>query len=222
MNKYNRLKTLVVLILIHLSMTAPVLAVSSIQVMALFNGKAVIRIDNSQRMLAVGQTSPEGVKLISADSEKAILQVNGARKTYRLGSAVSIGTQFRQQSETVVQAFPDSMGMYFIQGSINSYSIRFLIDTGATNVAMNSTQADRLGIDYKLVGKQAFASTASGIAKAYTLTLKKVKIGEIELLNVKAMVLEGGFPREVLLGMSFLSRVSVARDGRRMQIKKRH
>lgn len=218
----NRIRTLVVLLLIQFGFTTPVVAVNTIQVVALFNGKAVVKIDNLRHILSVGESSPEGVKLISADSENAILEVNGRKKTYNVGNAVSIGTRFSKPAERVVQAFPDSMGMYYVQGSANGYPIKFLIDTGATAIAMNSAQADRLGIDYKLIGDQALVSTASGIAKAYTINLNKVKVGEIELQNVRAMVIDGGYPKEVLLGMSFLSRVSVEREGNRMRIKKKY
>ncbi len=218
----NRIRTLVALLLIQLGFTSPVAAVNTIQVVALFNGKAVVKIDNSRHILSVGESSPEGVKLISADSENAILEVNGRKKTYNVGNAVSIGTQFSKPAERVVHAFPDRMGMYYVQGSANGYPIKFLIDTGATTIAMNSAQADRLGIDYKLIGDQALVSTASGIAKAFTINLNKVKIGEIELQNVRAMVIDGGYPKEVLLGMSFLSRVSVEREGNRMRIKKKY
>ncbi len=218
----NRIRIYITLLLIQLGLTTVVAAASTIQVMALFNGKAVVKIDNSRHTLSVGESSPDGVKLISADSEKAVLQVSGKKKTYRVGNAVSIGTQFNEPVERVVQAFPDKMGMYYIQGSANGYPIKFLIDTGATTIAMNSAQADRLGIDYKLIGDQALVSTASGIAKAYTINLNKVKVGEIELQNVRAMVIDGGYPKEALLGMSFLSRVSVEQKGNRMQIKKKH
>jgi len=218
----NLIKVLIVLLFLQFGFVSSVMAVSSIQVMALFNGKAVIKIDASRHTLSVGQSSPEGVKLISADSERAVLQVNGKKKTYRIGHTVSIGTQFAKQSELVVLVYPDSMGMYFVFGSANGYPIKFLIDTGATTIAMNSTQAERLGIDYRLIGKQTMVSTASGTAKAYAVNLKKVKVGEIEVSNVKALVVDGGFPREVLLGMSFLSRVSIQREGRQMKLKQKN
>ncbi|NOX42760.1 MAG: TIGR02281 family clan AA aspartic protease [Gammaproteobacteria bacterium] len=218
----NKLTTLIYLLLIQLSFVTPASAVNTIQVMALFNGKAVLKIDKVQHTLSIGDTSPEGVKLVSADSEKAVLEVDGQKKTYKMGNAVSIGTQYSKPTERVSQAFADRHGMYFIQGSANGYPIKFLIDTGATSIAMNSVHADRLGIDYKLIGKQGLVSTASGIAKAYSITLNKVKVGEIELRNVAAVILDGGFPTEVLLGMSFLGRVTVEREGNLMRIIKKY
>jgi aspartyl protease family protein len=218
----NRFTILIYLTLIQLSFVTSVSAVNTIQVMALFNGKAVLKIDKALRTLSIGDISPEGIKLISADSEKAVLEVGGRKKTYKMGNAVSIGTQFSKPTERVTLAYADSQGMYFIQGSANGYPIRFLIDTGATSIAMNSVQADRLGIDYRLTGKLGLVSTASGIAKAYSISLNKVKVGEIELRNVAAVIIEGGFPTEVLLGMSFLGRVTVEREGNLMRIIKKY
>jgi len=218
----NRVKNLIAVLLIQIFFMTPALAVSTIQVMALFKNKAVVKIDSARHTLSLGETSPEGVKLISADSEKAVLQVNGKNKTYRLGNATSIGTQFKKPSEVTAQAISDRTGTFRIQGSANGYPINFLVDTGATVIAMNSVQADRLGIDYRLIGTEAKAITASGEAKAYSVMLKKVKVGGIELRNIEAMIIDGGFPTEVLLGMSFLRHVSIKREGNIMLFKKKY
>ncbi|MDH5710949.1 MAG: TIGR02281 family clan AA aspartic protease, partial [Gammaproteobacteria bacterium] len=69
-----------------------------IVVQGLFAGKAVVQIDGQRRVLAPGQTSPEGVKLVSADTKQAILEVDGKQRSYTLGSAVSLNFT---QAETV-------------------------------------------------------------------------------------------------------------------------
>ena len=81
--------------------------------------------------------------------------------------------------------------------------MQFLVDTGATSIAMNENEARRLGIDYRVDGKPMVASTASGTSRGWRVTLDRVKIGGIELLGVEAAVIEGGYPTEALLGMSF-------------------
>jgi len=218
----ERILKVICFLFIMCCFVAPVLAIDTIQVLALFKGKAVIKVDDERYTLSIGDTSPEGVKLVTADSEKAVLEVNGLKKSYPLGNAMSIGTKFRVPEEKMVQAFADSRGMYHIQGSINGYTMRFLVDTGATVIAMNEVQGKRLGIDYKLSGKQIFVSTASGVSKAYGVNLDVVKIGEIKINNVQAVIIEGGFPTEVLLGMSFLGRVQIEREGNLMRMKKRY
>lgn len=218
----ERILKVICFFLIQGCFAAPVFAVDTIQVMALFKDKAVIKVDDERHTLSIGDTSPEGVKLVAADSETAVLEVDGHKKSYPLGSAMSIGTKFRVPEERMARAYADSRGMYHIQGSINGYTMRFLVDTGATSIAMNEVQGKRLGIDYRLEGKQVFVSTASGMSKAYAVNLDVVKIGEIKINNVQAVIIEGGFPKEVLLGMSFLGRVQIEREGSLMHMKKKY
>ena len=65
-------------------------AVTQIEVQALFGGKAIVLIDGQRRMLSQGETSPEGVKLINADSKQAILEIDGKKKSYMPGGAISL------------------------------------------------------------------------------------------------------------------------------------
>ena len=218
----ERILKVIYFLLIMCCFVSPVLAIDTIQVLALFKDKAVIKVDDERYTLSIGDTSPEGVKLVTADSEKAVLEVDGRKKSYPLGNAMSIGTNFRVPEEKIVQAFSDSRGMYHIQGSINGYTMRFLVDTGATTIAMNRVQGKRLGIDYKLTGKQVLVSTASGMTKGYAVNLKVVKVGEIKVNNVEAIIVDGGFPTEVLLCMSFLGRVQIEREGNLMRMKKKY
>ena len=109
--------------------------------------------------------------------------------------------------------------MFRIHGSINNFSIHFLIDTGASSVALNSVEAKRMGLKFKK-GLPVQATTASGVTRGYAVTLDKVKIGHITLYNVQAVVLQGSFPKDVLLGQSFLSRIHMTRNGDKMKLKK--
>ena len=111
--------------------------------------------------------------------------------------------------------------MFRTHGSIDNFSIKFLVDTGASSIALNSNQARRMGLKYKS-GVPMNASTASGIAKGYRVNLNKVKIGHIQLYNVEAVVLEGSFPTEALLGQTFLSRLQMTRDGDKMKLRKKY
>lgn len=207
-------------VVLFLGMTSSVAAAERIYIMALFKDKVVINIDGAKHTLAIGHVSPEGVKLISADSTQAVLEVGGKRTVYPLGGAVSIGT-YSVPAERIVRIFPDRRGMYYIQGSINRYPVKFLVDTGATTVAMNAEQARRLGIDFKLRGKPVPVATASGVTKGYAIGLDTVKVGEIQLHNIAALVIDGDYPKQVLLGMSFLGKVAIERDGRVMRLKKK-
>ena len=189
-----------------------------IQVYALFTNMAIIKVDGKQRKLRVGQTSPEGIKLISADSEQAVLEFNGKKESYELGMATSIGVSKQTSAEARIW---QKSGMYMTPGLINGQPVEFMVDTGATLIAMNRRTAQKLGINYHYEGKQGWVSTANGTAPIYKVTLKKVKVGGIELRNVAAAILENSSSGYILLGNSFLNRVDMQREGRMMLLKEK-
>ena len=196
-------------------------AVDKIKIIGLFKNKAVIQLDGKQRLLLHGMTSPEGVTLISADSNEAILEINGVRNIFTIGT--HIGSSFKSPTgKKTVFIAPDRQGMYWISGSINEFQVKFVVDTGASLISMNKHQAKRIGLDYKMLGKKSVSSTASGLVKIYIINLKKVKIGDIELRNVKAAVHDGDFPQVILLGNSFLAGVDMKREGGILELHKKY
>lgn len=210
------------LILLALIAGAPyATAVERIVVLGLFKDKAVVEIDGKKRSLTAGAVSPEGVGLISANSSEAVIEADGRRGTYTLGAHIG-GIYASASPQATVQIWPDAMGMYTVDGSVNQFPVRFLVDTGATAVALNKHQARRLGLDYQLKGVEGMTSTASGITRAYYLTLKKVKVGDIELSDVDAVIIDSDFPLVSLLGMSFLNRVDMTRNGRILELRKKN
>jgi aspartyl protease family protein len=194
------------------------LAVDSITVMALFDNAAMIRVDGQQRLLRGGETSPEGVTLISADSTEAVLEINGQRDTYALNRAIS--NIPGKSSSASLKIAADSSGMYLTTGMINGYSIKFIVDTGATLVTLNSAQAAQIGIDYR-DAPTALMSTASGVVKGYIVKLDSVQIGTIHKPYIEAVILEGRHPSEALLGMSFLGQLEVRHDGGFIELRER-
>lgn len=199
---------------------ASVHAIEKLEVQGLFSNKAVLMIDGKRHILAVGETSPEGVKVISADSRGAVLEVEGEHKHYNLGNTVSTSfTKRKSQKETI---FINSGGMYLTYGNINGRSVRFLVDTGASAIAMNTEQAKRLGILYDKIGTPSSVSTASGFAKAYRIRLKSVSVGNITESNVEAFVIDGEHPGPILLGMTFLGRLSVEHSGNAMTLMQKN
>jgi len=191
---------------------------ADIIVLGLFKGRAIVNIDGKRRTLKTGKPSSEGVTLISADSDIAVLEVDGEQQEYKLGRHV--GTSFKNKKNAEAKIMP-TQGMYFTTGFINGQPVKFLVDTGATWIAMNSHQARSLGINFRYLGKRAMVSTANGVAPVYRIRLDKVRVGEIELTNVEAGVLEGNSPSEVLLGNSFLNRVEMQRQGQVMLLKQK-
>ena len=148
-----------------------------------------------------------------------MLEIEGKRNSYRLGS--HIGSSFKKDEQPEVAIYKDERGMFSVIGSINNFPVNFLVDTGASHIAMSRNEARRLGIDYRQYGKRGYANTANGTMKTWSVILKKVQVGNIKLHNVKALVSNSDSPRSVLLGMSFLGQLEMKNDGRSLKLKKK-
>lgn len=191
-----------------------------VSALALFKGKAVLSIDGKQRVLKIGASSPEGVELVAADSERAIIRIDEREFELRLDGKIS-GSFPAGPAPKIVRLMPAEGGHYFVDGQINGNPVRFLVDTGATSVAMNKHMARRLGIAYMVDGKNSMVRTASGTAVAYGITLDEVKIRSLRLKRVKGTVIDGDFPGETLLGQSFLNRLDIHRKGVVLELRER-
>lgn len=206
------------LLLVLLSL-AGAQAATKVTVVGLFKNTAIVVIDGTRRLLRSGDTSPEGVKLISATSSEAVLEIDGEQKHYGLGG--QIGGSYARPEQAKVRIWPTPDRMYVVLGSINGFPVKFIVDTGATLVSLSGREAKRLGIDYRVVGTPGRSSTASGIEKIYVVNLDKVKVGDIEIRNVRGAVHDGDFPPATLLGMSFLSRLTMRQDGLVLELEKK-
>ncbi len=179
---------------------------AEVAVVGLFTDMALVKVDGEQKMLRVGDQF-KSVKLIAASSEKALLEIDGKRGEYTVGSDIS--TSFAPVENRKTQIARNGNGHYFTTATLNGRTVSAMIDTGATTIAMNQRVADRLQLQYRLKGQPIVVGTASGMAKAWTVRLNNVKLGEIERRDVEAVVIEGDSPSEVLIGMSFLRTLSI-------------
>jgi len=205
------MRTLALLLAVSLPLVAlSAAAVSRVQVVGLFPGAAVINVDGQRKLVRAGQTGPGGVQVVSADSQGAVLRVGGTERYYPLSREFSAG--YAEPERKQLSIARGQGGHYRVAGSINGQPVQFMVDTGATSVALNEQQARRLGIDYRLHGKPLVVGTASGTANAWQVHLDSVKVGPIDVLGVEAVVVEGAAPVDALLGMSFLGRVSWRED----------
>lgn len=182
--------------------------------------KALLSIDGNRELLSKGQRK-NGVNVLSVHPNSVEVEIDGKRHRLRMGGNSVVAAPYKQRESVMVTISPDHRGMYTTVGSINGVSVSFLVDTGATTIAMNANQARRLGIDFRVTGKTTMVGTASGVAKAYRVTLDKVTVGPIVLHNIVAVVMEGGYPVQTLLGMSFLGQLELLREGTVMRIKKK-
>lgn len=193
---------------------------TNVSVVGLFSGKAIVTINGGkQKLLKAGEKTPEGVKLLSADSNRAVLEIDGKQQSLGLGEGVSTGGVQDSGGKASVTLTADAQGHFITTGSINGSPTRFLVDTGASAISMSSAEAKRLGIAY-LNGQKGLSATANGVAQIYRVSLNNVKVGDISLNGVEGIVHESAMP-VVLLGMSFLNRVDMKREGSSMVLTKR-
>lgn len=200
-------------------------AATSISLLALFGDKALFHIDGEQRILHTGETSPEGLSLINIESGTAVIEVDGREEVLQLGFATTfpgadLEPEAAWKNPEEVSLWADPSGFFYSSGTINGFPVRFLVDTGATSIAFSSQLADRMGVNYA-DSQQGLASTAGGMAPMFRVVLEKVTVGGITLHDVEAGVVVGSFPREPLLGMSFLGQLDMVREGDRMDLKRR-
>lgn len=196
------------------------LAETRLNVVGLFSGKALVSINGSAPQTIGAGQSKNGVKLISADSESATFMVEGKRQILKMGQAASVAGNAGPINNNPVSLYADSRGHFSGNLSINGASLKYLVDTGASTVALNSGDAKFAKIDYEK-GEKAQASTANGVIEVYLVKLNTLKIGTIILNNVEATVHEGGSPSVVLLGMSALNKLDMKRDNSIMTLTKK-
>ncbi|MDP2248560.1 MAG: TIGR02281 family clan AA aspartic protease [Nitrosomonadales bacterium] len=216
------MRSLIISFVLLLAFTAkPVLADTQVNVVGLFTGKAVLVINNGKpKTLSVGQTSVEGVKLISAHSQLAVLEIEGKRRELAMGQGASVGGSMSNQPASVT-LYANAAGHHVVDGQINGVPLKFLVDTGATSIAMNSADARKAGIDYQK-GVQIPVHTASGNVSAYRVVINTLKLGTVVLHQVDGVVLEGSSPSVVLLGMSALNRLEMKREGIALTLIKKY
>jgi aspartyl protease family protein len=197
-------------------------AAADIHVVALTAGKAVVSINGGKpRTLAVGQVTTEGVKLISADSQSATFEVEGQRRTLGPGEGAAVATTAFGPGGDKATLIADSNGHFITTGVVNGTTLRFLVDTGATSVVLSSADARRAGVNY-LAGTRSFTQTANGVIPVYYVKLDSIRVGDITLNNVDAAVIEGDKLPIALLGMSFLNRMEMRRDGITLTLIRRY
>jgi aspartyl protease family protein len=181
--------------------------------------KALLVIDGEPYTVSVG-ASAKGVLLKRLGDGEAEVSVGGRSTLLRLGAPVRVGGgagMANAPREIVLTAGPG--GHFASAGTINGKTVQFMVDTGATSIAMSQSEANRIGLDWQR-GRRALTQTAGGVVPIHAVNLSSVQVGGIEVINVDAVILPTDMPM-VLLGNSFLSRFSMRRDNDVMRLEKR-
>ncbi|HTS55000.1 MAG TPA: retropepsin-like aspartic protease [Burkholderiales bacterium] len=197
-------------------------AEDEISVVGLSSGKAVVVVGGGgkPRVLRDGDTLSNGIKLIKATPESALFDIHGQRRSLALGTSQLSNARSTFNASSSVTLVADARGHFVTTGSINGALVQFLVDTGATMISMSVADAHRIGINY-LEGQRGMTRTANGVVAVYRVKLDTVKLGDITLNNVDALVHEAEMPF-LLLGMSFLNRVEMRREGTDLTLTKRY
>ena len=178
---------------------------------------AVLVIDGAApKTVRIGQKA-SGVTVVSVGRDHAVIEVDGGRRTLARGQHYHSAAAADQRQSVTLAA--DTRGHFIAQGSINGGAVRFVVDTGATMIALPASDAVRLGLDYRK-GEQALTRTAGGLVPVYRVRLNSVRVGNIELAGVEGVVIEQGLDI-ALLGMSFLTRVEMRQEGQVMTLTRR-
>ena len=178
--------------------------------------KALLIINGAPpRSVPLGATV-DGVKVLAVQDNQVIIELGGRKRPLRVGQH-AVGTSTGGAEQMVLNA--DSRGHFFTTGTINGVSLRFLVDTGASMISLGASDARRMGLDFNR-GQKGMSQTANGQVMVSKVQLDNVRIGGVTLHQVDALIHQSDMP-VALLGMSFLNRMEMQRDGNTMTLKKR-
>ncbi len=195
-------------------------AAQSVSMSGSLGDKALLVIDGTPRTVAAG-TTVAGVKVIKVTGSETVVEVGGKRQTLALGGAqVNLGGAASAGDGTQIMLAAEPGGHFVTSGSINGRAVRFVVDTGATTIAMGEADARRIGLDYTR-GQRGMVRTANGDVPSYRVSLREVRVGDVTVYNVDATVVPASM-EVMLLGNSFLSRFQMRRDADILVLEKRY
>lgn len=192
----------------------------SVALQGMLGTRALLMVDGgAPKGVAVGDTF-QGVKVLSTSGDSALVEIGGKRLTLRLGeSPASVGARGQASSGRIVLS-ADTGGHFLSLGSINGRSVQFLVDTGASSVSLGIDDAKRIGLDYR-AGQPVRMNTANGVTQGWRLNLDSVRLGDVEVFQVDAVVTPQAMPF-VLLGNSYLTRFQMKRDNDQLTLERRY
>ena len=194
-------------------------SVSSVSLAGRMGDRALLVVNGQPHTVALGGTVA-GVRLLRWSGDEAEVEVAGARSRLRVGGTpAQIGATRAPAAAREIVMTASSGGHFTPAGAINGQAVRFVVDTGATLVSMGKDEALRLNLDLS-GARNGVSQTANGPVAVQIVVLDRVRVGEVEINNVGAVVLPQPLPF-ILLGNSFLSRFQMRRDNDVMRLELR-
>lgn len=195
-------------------------ATESVSLQGMLGNRALLIVNGAPPKGVAPGEAHMGVKVLSTLGDQAVLEIDGKRHTLRVGDApANVGGPMVASRGTRIVLAAGSGGHFITPGAINGKPVNFLVDTGATTVALGAMEAQRLGIEFRN-GQAGQASTANGVVPSWRIKLASVRIGDVEVREVDASVLSGSMPY-VLLGNSFLNRFQMKRENDQLVLERR-
>ena len=192
-------------------------AAQDVGLAGVMGSKAMLMINGGEpQAVAIGQTM-DGVKVLSVQGDQAVIEIGGKKRPLRVGQHAIGAASADGSGKVILNA--DGQGHFYTTGTINGTSVRFIVDTGATMISLGATDARRIGLDFNR-GQKGMTQTANGQSVVSKVKLDTVRIGDVTLHNVDALIHQSEMPM-ALLGMSFLNRMEMQRDGSTMTLKRR-
>ncbi|WP_213957153.1 MULTISPECIES: TIGR02281 family clan AA aspartic protease [unclassified Variovorax] len=192
----------------------------SVMLTGTIGSRAILIVNGgAPKTVAVGETW-QGVRVVSVQSDQAQVEMGGKRLALRMDTPVSVGASGggKPEGKRIVMTV-DSRGHFMGGGMINGRPVSFMLDTGATSVSLSAADAVRIGLDYQK-GTAVQMNTANGVIQGYRVKLGSVRVGDVEVYDVDAVVSPQPMPY-VLLGNSFINHFSMRRDADQMVLEKR-
>jgi len=183
----------------------------------IIGSKALLMINGAPPRSVPQGSTVDGVKVVAVQGDQVIIEIGGRKRPLRVGQhAVGVIPE-GGADKLVLNA--DGQGHFFTTGVINGVSVRFLVDTGASMISLGASDARRMGLDFNR-GQKGMSQTANGQVVVSKIQLDNVRVGGVTLHQVDAVIHQTDMPI-ALLGMSFLNRMEMQRDGNTMTLKKR-
>ena len=197
-------------------------AAQTVALQGMLGSNALLIVNGGPPKAVAAGSVYQGVKVVSTAGDQAVVEIGGQRHTLRVGEAPASvgGTGGASAHGSRIVLTAGSGGHFMTQGAINGQAAIFMVDTGATLVSMSAADAQRLGLNYK-AGQLGYSSTANGMTTAWRIKLASVRVGDVEIYDVDALVSPQSMPF-MLLGNSFLSRFQMKRENDQMVLERRY
>lgn len=201
---------------------------ANVTISGIMGNRALISVDGGPpQVVGVGDRLGE-VRILEVKRNAVLLDNAGRRMTLGIGQANTYHPAPRPHAQPdkangsgSIVLTADGRGQFMANGTVNGRSVSFLVDTGASLVTLPMSVAKGAGVDFRNA-KRTMMSTANGVAPAQRVTLNHVGLGNIRANLVEALVVEDTNLPIALLGMSFLNRTDMSRQGDALTLKQRY